>query len=312
MGERKINKIKIKELILLGRFQFLSGGFLLYFMGFLLASLSINRFSISLFLFGYAIMLPAHLGLSYSNNYYDMKGDRFNKPNLFSGGSKILINNPELKKICLGISIILMIISITLAFVFIVLYSFSYYFLVFVIFGNLLGFFYSAPPLRLAYRGIGEIANMITMGILMPGIGYWILKGELDILFYTFASVFLLYGLHFIISVELPDMEGDMKAKKYTLVTRIGRKNSYKLLLLTIFSASILLIFLSILNIISKTVNLLIIFLLSFIPLVTGLSGWLKKPFTKKNSIIISRNNIFALVGFIFTINIYLIYSFVF
>jgi 1,4-dihydroxy-2-naphthoate octaprenyltransferase len=281
-------------------------------MGFLLASLSINRFSISLFLFGYAIMLPAHLGLSYSNNYFDMKGDKFNKPNLFSGGSKVLINNPDLKKICLGIAIILMIISIVLALVFIILYSFSYYFLVFVIFGNLLGFFYSAPPLRLAYRGLGEIANMITMGIIMPGIGYWIVKGGFDLLFYIFASVFLLYGFHFIISVELPDMEGDLKANKFTLVAKIGRKNSYRLLLLSIISASILLILFSVFNIVSNSVNLMIVFFLSFIPLVTGLSGLLNKSITKKNSLNISSNNIIALVGFIFSIDIYLIFSFVF
>jgi 1,4-dihydroxy-2-naphthoate octaprenyltransferase len=281
-------------------------------MGFLLASLSINRFSLSLFLFGYAIMFPAHLGLSYSNNYFDIKGDKFNKPNLFSGGSEVLINNPDLKKICLGISLFLMIISIVLAFVFIILYSFSYYFLVFVIFGNLLGFFYSAPPLKLAYRGIGEIANMITMGIIMPGIGYWIVKGGFDLLFFIFASVLLLYGLQFIISVELPDMEGDLKANKFTLVAKIGRKNSYRLLLLSIISASIMLILFSAINIILNSVNLLIIFILSFIPIVAGLSGLLNKSITKKNSLKISRNNIFALVGFIFSINIYLILTFVF
>jgi len=281
-------------------------------MGFLLASLSVNKFSLFLFLFGYAIMLPAHLGLSYSNNYFDIKGDKFNEPNLFSGGSKVLINNPDLKKICLGIAIFLMIISIVIAFVFIILYSFSYYFLVFVIFGNLLGFFYSAPPLRLAYRGLGEISNMITMGIIMPGIGYWIVKGGFDLLFFIFASVFLLYGLHFIVSVELPDMEGDLKANKFTLVAKIGRKKSYRLLLLSIISASILLILFSALNIISNSVNLLIIFFLSFIPLVSGLSVLLNKSITKKNSLKISRNNLFALVGFILAINIFLIFSLIF
>jgi 1,4-dihydroxy-2-naphthoate octaprenyltransferase len=309
IGGIKIFKFKIKELIELGRFRFLAGGFLLYAMGFLLASLSINNFSLTLFLFGYAIMLPGHLGLSYSNNYFDFKGDRFNKPNLFSGGSRVLIDNPDLRKISIFIAIALMGVSVIISVIFVFLYSFSYFLILFVIFANLLGFFYSAPPLRLAYKGLGEIANMITMGIIMPGIGYWIAKGGLDSLFFIFATVFLLYGLHFIISVELPDMEGDLKAKKYTLVTRLGRKTSYRILILSILSASIFLMFFSAINIVSNSINLFIIFLLSFIPLIIGLSGLLKKPFTKTNSIIITRNNIFALIGFIFTINIYLIFS---
>lgn len=311
MGEIKIKKSYLKEIIKLGRLRFLVGGFFLYSMGFLLASYSINELSISLFFVGYAIMLPAHLGLSYSNNYFDVNVDRYNKPNLFSGGSKVLIEKPELQKLCLWISIILMILSIIFALIFIVFYSFSIFLLLFVVFGNLLGWFYSAPPLRLAYNGLGEIANMITMGIIMPGIGYWIVKGSFDFLFYIFAIIFLLYGLHFIISVEMPDMEGDLRGKKYTLVARIGREKSYKLLLFSIISASILLIIFSAFYSLIKSVNLTFIFFMSLIPLIVALSGWFKKPFNNKKAVNISKNNIFALILFILTINIYLLFSFV-
>jgi 1,4-dihydroxy-2-naphthoate octaprenyltransferase len=38
--------------------------------------------------------------------------------------------------------------------------------------GNLVGWFYSAPPLRLAYRGLGEFSTAATVGFLVPAMGY--------------------------------------------------------------------------------------------------------------------------------------------
>ena len=298
-------KEKIKLIIELGRLNFLAGGFFLYTMGVLLAIVSGVDFSLTYFLFGYAIMLPAHLSLSYSNNYFDIEVDKFNKPVSISGGTKILIEKPELKNLCKNIAIGLIIISISLAFIFIVIFSFPITYLGFIIFGNLLGWFYTAPPIRLAYRGLGEIANMINMGILMPGIGYWTMSGNLDLFFLVFSIAFLLYGLNFMIIVETPDMEGDKKAKKMTLVTKIGRRLSYKLTILTKISASIYFLLLGYIGINKTNINYGIIYLLSLIPLFIAIYGWFKKPFTKKIATKIAQNNMYTLVLFILILNIY-------
>ena len=298
-------KEKIKLIIELGRLNFLAGGFFLYTMGVLLAIVSGVDFSLTYFLFGYAIMLPAHLSLSYSNNYFDIEVDKFNKPVSISGGTKILIEKPELKNLCKNIAIGLIIISISLAFIFIVIFSFPITYLGFIIFGNLLGWFYTAPPIRLAYRGLGEIANMINMGILMPGIGYWTMSGNLDLFFLVFSIAFLLYGLNFMIIVETPDMEGDKKAKKMTLVTKIGRRLSYKLTILTLISASIYFLLLGYIGINKTNINYGIIYLLSLIPLFIAIYGWFKKPFTKKIATKIAQNNMYTLVLFILILNIY-------
>ncbi len=107
-------------------------------------------------------------------------------------------------------AVALMTVSILLGYVFLIIYEFPSYFLAFAIGGNLLGWFYTAPPLRLAYNGLGEITTMITFGLLMPGAGYFVAMGTLDPAFFAYSVPFFLYGLVFITSVEIPDMEGDI------------------------------------------------------------------------------------------------------
>ena len=104
---------KIKLIIELGRLRFLAAGFLLYILGVLLAINSDAEFSITYFIFGYAIMLPAHLSLSYSNNYFDIEADKKSKSVSISGGTKILVKNPDLIPLCRNIALGLTTVSYT-------------------------------------------------------------------------------------------------------------------------------------------------------------------------------------------------------
>jgi len=89
--------------------------------------------------------------------------------------------------------------------------------------GNLLGWFYSAPPLRLAYRGLGELAIVLCIGLLIPGMGYLVTSGHIDQDGLLFIMPLMLYGLAFILSVEIPDMEADRLGNKWNWVARKGR-----------------------------------------------------------------------------------------
>jgi len=308
MGEKDTDKVKIKNIIELGRFRFLAGGFLLYIMGSLLAVVSNVSFSIELFIFGYAIMFPAHLSLSYSNNFFDINVDKYNQPIGISGGSKSLIKHPELKDTCKNISITLMIISIIVTFAFMFIYSFSFLLLIFVVFGNLLGWFYSAPPIRMAYRGLGELANMINMGLLMPGIGYWVMKGVLDPFFFVFAIALFIYGLVFMVIVETPDMEGDIKGKKQTLVVKIGRKTTYIILLISMIITSIYFFFISLLELYSEYIDFTVVFAISLIPIIIALIGLIYKPFTKKIATKVATVNMYSIISYLALFNVYILY----
>ena len=301
-----VNLTTVIQIVKLGRLRFLAGGFLLFTMGALLAILAGSPAAFEKFLFGYAVMLPAHLALSYSNNYFDVQVDQYNQPRFISGGTKILQNNPKLRSFCLWFSLALMILSLILAVVFIIMFAFPLIFLAFILFGNFLGWFYSAPPLRFAYNGLGEISNMITMGILMPGLGYWIMRGGFDPLFLAFAIPFLLYGLDFIISVETPDMEGDKQGKKQTLVVRKGREFGFRLTLLSVLASTCIFFIIWITGALRSPINFFLVFLFSMIPLLVAAHGALKKDLEKTTASTLATANMVALIAFIALIDIYL------
>lgn len=213
----------LRAFIRLGRFPFLLSGFVPFTAGALFAFLLGARFTPGEFLLGYAAMAAAHLSVHYSNDYFDADADRFVETTAISGGSGVLAAHPELKPAALGAAVALMAASLLIGWAFVTIYDYPPVFLVFGLAGNLLGWFYTAPPFALAYHNLGEVANMITFGLLMPGAGYFVAMGGLDAAFFTFAVPLSLYGLVFIVSVEMPDREGDIAGGKRTLVVRRGR-----------------------------------------------------------------------------------------
>jgi len=253
-------------------------------------------------------MLPAHLGLSYSNNYFDRIVDKEATQGLIYGGSSELEKNPDLCKPCRNFSIVLMILSILIAITFVSTYGYGLEFLGFVIFGNLLGWFYSAPPLRLSYQGLGEPANMITMGFLMPGIGFWVINGGINGSFLLFSIPLFLYGLQFILTVELPDYESDKKAGKKTLVVRKGRKYGVLLIVISTFGATLFYIIYALSQTISSEINPYYLTFFSLIPLIISIIG-LQVNLKKKSTIQrLATANMASLIGFILLLNFYFVF----
>ena len=152
----------LRDFIRLGRFPFLLSGFVPFTAGGLLAFLLGARFTPAQFLIGYAAMAAAHLSVHYSNDYFDADADRFVETTPISGGSGVLAANPGLKPAALQVAVALMAVSVLIGYFFVTVYAYPIVFLVFGIAGNLLGWFYTAPPIALAYRNLGEVTNMIT------------------------------------------------------------------------------------------------------------------------------------------------------
>ena len=82
------------KLLQIARPQFLISGLALFVFGASWAILLGAPFSLSRILLGYLVLIPAHLSISYSNDYFDVEVDKYDKPTLFSGGSGILVNHP--------------------------------------------------------------------------------------------------------------------------------------------------------------------------------------------------------------------------
>lgn len=213
----------VVRLLRLGRLHFVLGGLLLYLLGALLAlaaGADLDPWRLGL---GYAVLFCAHLSVSYSNDYFDAEGDRTTEPTLFSGGSKVLVEHPELRPLSRALAVGLIAASLSLGATFIWLYAYPAWFMGFIVLGNLMGWYYSAPPLRFASRGLGELSTMVTAGLLLPAMGYLVVAGALDAEFLAVLPATMLYGLVFIINVQVPDIESDLLAGKGTLVARRGR-----------------------------------------------------------------------------------------
>lgn len=143
---------QLKALLKLGRFRFILAGFLLYCLGALWAVYQGSPFDLGSFAAGYLILFPAHLSVSYSNDYFDRDSDQAGSPEPVSGGSGVLQEYPELTGWARGIALALIASSLVLGVVFAYLNIIDWWFLIFILAGNALGWFYSAPPLRLDCR----------------------------------------------------------------------------------------------------------------------------------------------------------------
>ncbi len=85
------------------------------------------------------------------------------------------------------------------------------------------GFFYTAPPLKLAYRALGEVTTFVFMGvIIVMGAAYVQLEAFTREAFLASLPVGLLTAaiLH---ANNLRDIEGDRAHRKRTLASLVGR-----------------------------------------------------------------------------------------
>ena len=72
----------------------------MYFLiGTLFAVLLNAQFVLSKFIWGFLILFTANLATHYSNDYFDFDVDKYGTVTPFSGGSGILVKNPELREL---------------------------------------------------------------------------------------------------------------------------------------------------------------------------------------------------------------------
>jgi 1,4-dihydroxy-2-naphthoate octaprenyltransferase len=233
---------------------------------------------------GYLVLLPAHLSVSFSNDYFDVDVDQHGTPTFFSGGSGILVDHPGLRKPAKWVAIALILCSLTLGILFQTVYSTPIWFSGMVLLGNLLGWFYSAPPFRLAYRGLGELAMIFSISLLIPGLGYLVTSGHIDKDGLLFTVPLMLYGLAFILSVENPDMESDRLGNKRTWVARRGRSFGFRVTGVSLLLATLFFLCFPWLTSRIYPLDFRFLGILSLLPLGAGCIGWLKRPLEKSSA----------------------------
>lgn len=217
--------------IRLARLHFLVPGLMLYIFGHALAFSRGTPFGLDKFLFGYLMFGLAHLSVSFSNDYFDAESDRNSQRSVLSGGSGVLVAHPELRPLAYRLALGLLVASVVTAAAFVLVYGYTLIFFGFAAVGALLGWFYSAPPAKLSYRGLGEVSTAFGAGFIMPGMGYFVATGTLDAWFLVLTAPLVCYGFFFILTVEMPDVESDRVAGKVNVMVGMGRRTGLSLML---------------------------------------------------------------------------------
>ena len=282
--------------------------FLVFLLGTLFAVISGATFDVYRFIFGYAIVFTAVLAVSYSNNYFDTNTDKYSTQTAFSGGSKILVEHPELLRLAKWIAAGLFVLSIILGFLFMVVFSYPITFPILVILSNILGWVYTAPPIKLVYRGLGELSTMIAAGFIIPGMGCFVMMGKIDASFVVLAIPFLMYGFAFSINFEIPDINADLRGNKKTLIVRKGQRFGFILTVLLSFLATLSFLVVAQLRLIPGVINFWLITLLSLIPLGFTIWSLMKHDTDQTFAIKLVTRNVSSMFFLIILINGYFLF----
>jgi len=242
-------------------------------MGYLLAISNGASWDITKFFFGYLILGCAHVSVSFSNDYFDRKSDANSVHTTFSGGSRVLVDHPQLENLALGLAMFFLAASAIATLVFTFVFAYSYWFMAFAILGGLLGWFYTAPPLKFAYRKLGEVATVLALGLMMPGIGYFVAYGSIDLFFAFFIFPLSCYGLLFILTVEMPDVENDRNGNKINALVKWGIKRGMGVSFVSTLAGTLSLLVFYFSGFFAGRLDLGLFILFSFIPLVGVSSG---------------------------------------
>jgi 1,4-dihydroxy-2-naphthoate octaprenyltransferase len=216
------------------------------------------------------------------------------------------LNRTVINIIKLGRLRFLWLLSVALGALFTIVFAFPLTYLGFAIFGNLLSWYYTAPPVRLAYRGLGELATMTAVGFLMPAIGDFSQFGvAFSPLFLICLVPLLLYSLAFIVNVEVPDMEGDIAGGKRNFVARKGRVAGFLVIGLLCILATV---FLAVLSVGHYQIDFRPALLFSFLPLLPALYGLIKRPADRDIAVQLVQINVGCFLLFILLMDAYLMF----
>ncbi|MGZ7095247.1 MAG: prenyltransferase [Methanobacterium sp.] len=303
----KFDNEKLLKFIKLGK-PHLAGSLFFYFsIGALLAVLFNAPFDLSKFILGWIIIFLSGWAVHYHNDYFDFETDHNTIPTAISGGSGILIEHPEWRRASIIMAITLIALSIALSIAFTYIFSYPLTFILFIIIGNIIAWFYAAPPIKLSYRGLGEFGNT-TIGLIFPGVGYFALMGTLNLPFFIFIIPMLFLQMLFANSVEIPDMEGDKIGGKITWIVSRGRKFGFKIIAISGLMATISFLSLSLTGIFPSNIDFRILAIISLIPLSLGIIEIIKKPIDKISATKYCTYNLASIIIAVILINFYFIY----
>ena len=218
---------RLRAFVRLGRPLFLGGGILMFGLGTALS----GSFHLRLYLLGQLAVTALQLMTHYANDYFDYAVDCANTtPTRWSGGSRVLPDGELPREVALAAALACAAVgAITAAVLAVMAGAWTLVALAAI---ALLAWEYSAPPLRLCARGLGELATALVVTVLVPWLGFALQASPGG------ASAAALVGavvppallqIAMLLAIEIPDRAGDAACGKRTLVVRLGAARAARL-----------------------------------------------------------------------------------
>jgi 1,4-dihydroxy-2-naphthoate octaprenyltransferase len=217
---------KINAWLAMLRLQFYPMTFIAYTIGALAAAARTGTFNHAVFWLCYLCIFLMEALTVFSNEYFDFASDRANKnAGPFTGGSRVLVDGrlkfTELRTGVAITTLLLFAAGLSLLQVVSTLSLSEMMMLLLVAAAMTVG--YTVPPIKLVYRGLGEINVGITHSFLVIVCGYAFQSGVWTASYPWLISIPLcLATLPAIILSAIPDHDADKAAGKRTLAVLLG------------------------------------------------------------------------------------------
>ena len=202
-------------------------GMLPFFLGTVIAWSTRYVINIPVFFFSSVAVLFIMIATFLINEYFDYETDAMNNSyHRLSGGSRILVLNLVPRKQALYSAYGLFGLASVIGLILFVGFHTGIWTIPLGALAIFIGYFYTTKPLKLAYRGIGELAILFTCGWLATILGYYLQTGEITEVV-TLISIPGSLSIFLVILInEIPDMESDLLFNKKNLAVILGKRNT--------------------------------------------------------------------------------------
>jgi 1,4-dihydroxy-2-naphthoate polyprenyltransferase len=177
------------------------------------------------YLWAQGLVSAFHLMVHYANDYFDRAADARSERTPWSGGSGVLTAGELPPRAALIAALVCAALGLAAT-------------AHFALAGNrtvgglgsailVFAWCYSAPPLRLAARGLGELDTALVVAVLVPCTGFAAFAGRIEPAMLPVTLPCALAMLAMMLAVEMPDAGADYLAGKRNLVVRWGVATAY-------------------------------------------------------------------------------------
>lgn len=211
---------QLAAFVRLGRPKFLFQSMLVVAMGVVLALHDGHPFQPQWYVLTWLFGWTTHLMTHYCNEFFDLDADRANAaPTSWTGGSRVLVSGLLAPQISLAAAFILLFTAMGLI-------SFmpgapGRWIAV----GTIaLAWFYTAPPLRLNYRALGELTAAAVLYGLGPILACYLQAGRISGTALVLVGVVFVFQFLRMAVMNLSDVDGDRSVGKRTLAVLLGER----------------------------------------------------------------------------------------